>query len=92
MAEQKKPMNWVRYGYFVKLPNGQLVPAGYDFGPTADTYKVGDSKGVKDGKEGKIVDVVKGAFAKKMGYDVLVVIEEHPVKPAVALVRNPETS
>jgi hypothetical protein len=81
MAEQKaQPMKWVSYGYFVKLPNGQLVPAGHDFGPTDGTYKKGDSKGVKNGVEGIIIDVVKGAFAKKIGYDVLVVIEERPAK------------
>ena len=76
----KKPMKWVSYGYFVKLPNGQLVPSGNDFGPTDSTYKVGDSKGVKGDVEGIIINVTKGAFAKRMGFDVIVIIEERKVK------------
>jgi hypothetical protein len=78
--EAPKPPRWVRYGYFVKLRNGHCVPAGNDFGPTENTYKVGDSMGVKNGKEGIIVDVEKGEFAKLAGFDVLIVIEEREPK------------
>jgi len=39
---------WYAYGYFVWTPNG-VVHSGHDFGPTLDTYKVGDSLGVRSG-------------------------------------------
>jgi hypothetical protein len=83
MAAEKPPKKWVSYGYFVKLPNGQLVPSGHDFGATDSTYKKGDSMGVKNGKEGVVINVIKGAFAKRAGYDVLVVIEERPISSAL---------
>ena len=44
-------MAWYAYGYFVWTPNG-VVHSGHDFGPTLDTYKVGDSLGVRSGVEG----------------------------------------
>ena len=31
------------YGYFVRQPDANIVPAGNDFGPTPETYKVFDS-------------------------------------------------
>lgn len=79
--EEPKLLNCFRYRYFVKLANGRLAPAGFELGPTEDVYKKGDSKGVKPGKQGIIIDVVKGAFAKKFSCDVMVVIGERPVKP-----------
>lgn len=69
------------YGYVVKLPNGRLVRAGQDWGPTLDSFKVGDSLGVKNGKEGIVVAVVKGQEAKLNGYDVMIILEERPVNP-----------
>jgi hypothetical protein len=71
---------WFTYVYAVKLASGRLVRAGQDFGPTMDTYKVGDSLGVKNGKEGIVLAVVKGDDAKLNGADVLIIVEERPVK------------
>jgi hypothetical protein len=68
------------YGYFVKLPSGRLVPAGQDWGPTDSNFKPGDIRGVKNGTEGFILAVVKGEEAKRNGFDVIVIIEERPVK------------
>jgi len=71
---------WFTYVYAVKLPSGRLVRTGHDFGTTIDTYKVGDSLGTKNGKEGIVVAVVRGDDAKLNGADVLVIIEERPAK------------
>jgi hypothetical protein len=69
---------WYAYGYFVWTPRG-VVHAGHDFGPTPDTYKVGDSLGVRSGVEGIVVGILKGEPAKKSGgYDVFVLIEQRP--------------
>jgi hypothetical protein len=74
---------WLTYVYAVKLPSGRLVRAGQDFGPTADTYKVGDSLGIKNGKEGVVLAVVKGDDAKLNGADVLIIVEERPARTGV---------
>jgi hypothetical protein len=74
---------WFTYVYAVKLPSGRLVRAGQDFGPTTDTYKVGDSLGTKDGKEGIVLAVVKGDEAKLNGADVLIIVDERPAKTGV---------
>jgi hypothetical protein len=66
------------YVYAVKLPSGRLVRAGQDFGPTMDTYRAGDSLGIKNGKEGVVLAVVKGDDAKLNGADVLIIVEERP--------------
>src|SRR5260370_39995307 len=71
---------WFTYVYAVKLPSGRLVRAGQDFGPTMDTYKVGDSLGVRNGKEGIVLAVVKGDDAKLNGADVLIIAEERPAR------------
>ena len=68
----------LHYGYFVLLQNGRLVGAGNDWGPTPDTYKTGDSLGVKDGSEGTVAGVVKGAAAKRHGVDVMVIVDQQP--------------
>lgn len=68
---------WFHYGYFVILPNGIAVPSGDDFAQKNDTYKVGSSMGVKNGKEGIVVEVVKGDAAKLNGFDVMVFIVEN---------------
>jgi hypothetical protein len=65
-----------KYGYFVRFPDGRLLPAGQDWGPTPDTYKKGDSLGIKNGREGIVYAVVKGGMANQAGVDVLVVVEE----------------
>lgn len=67
---------WFEYGYFVRLSNGVPVPAGSDFCPTKDSYKPGDSMGVKNGKEAIVIAVVKGNAAKRNGFDVMVLLEE----------------
>jgi hypothetical protein len=69
-------MSWIRYGYFIRLPNGVPVPSGHDFGPTEDTYKPGSSMGVKNGKEAIVIAVVKGEVAKRQGFDVIVLLED----------------
>lgn len=79
---------WFTYIYAVKLPSGRLVRAGQDFGPTMDTYKVGDSLGIKNGKEGIVLAVVKGDDAKLNGANVLIVVEERPAKTGVQCVAN----
>ena len=71
---------WFTYVYAVKLPSGRLVTTGQDFGPTKDTYKVGDSLGIKNGKEGIVLAAVKGEDAKLNGADVLIIAEERPAK------------
>src|SRR6266404_4405446 len=73
---------WFMYVYAVKLPSGRLVRAGQDFGQTMDTYKVGDSLGIKNGKDGIVLAVVKGENAKLNGADVLIIVEERPAKLA----------
>jgi hypothetical protein len=63
------------YGYFVRTPAG-ILHAGHDFGPTLDTFKVGDSLGVRNGAEGIVIGILKGEPAKKSGgYDVFVLLE-----------------
>lgn len=71
---------WFTYVYAVRLPSGRVVRTGQDFGPTMESYKVGDSLGVKNGKEGIVSAVVKGEDAKLNGADVLIVVEERPAK------------
>lgn len=68
------------YGYVVKLPNGLLVRSGQDWCPRLDSYKVGDSLGIKNGKEGIVLAVVKGEDANLNGYDVMIVLEERPAR------------
>jgi hypothetical protein len=75
-------MAWYAYGYFVRLPDGTIVPAGHDFGLTLETYKVGDSLGVRDGVQGIVIGILKGKAAKLGGgYDVFVLLEERPANP-----------
>ena len=66
----------ISYGYFVRLPDGRLLPAGQDWGPTVDRLKEGDTLGTKNGREGIVYSVVKGGMAKQAGVDVLIVVEE----------------
>jgi len=66
------------YGYFVRTPAG-IFHAGHDFGQTLDTFKVGDSLGVRNGVEGIVIGILKGEPAKKSGgYDVFVLLEQRP--------------
>jgi hypothetical protein len=54
-------MAWFAYGYFVRLPDRSIVPAGHDFGPTLDSYAVGDSLGVKGDSKGFVIGILKGS-------------------------------
>src|SRR5215469_12830951 len=76
-------MAWVAYGYFVRQTDGSIVPAGHDFGPTPDTYKVGDSVGVRGDTEGFVIGILKGEEAKLAGgYDVFVLVEPRRARDA----------
>src|SRR6478672_10487446 len=81
---------WFHYGYFVMLPNGIAVPSGDDFAQKYDTYKVGSSMGVKNGKEGIVIEVVKGDQAKRNGFDVMVLIVENEAGAIVPWVPSRE--
>jgi|GEM_PF-4144375 hypothetical protein len=71
-------MTWYNYGYFVRLPDRRIVPAGHDFGPTPDSYSVGDRKGIHGDVESFVIGILKGEFARMSGgYDVFVLLEEH---------------
>lgn len=81
-------MAYFAYGYFVKTTNG-IFHSGHDFGPTLDSYKVGDSLWVRNGVEGMVVGILKGEAAKRSGgYDVFVLLEQRkpraPGTPAAA--------
>src|ERR1700689_5022545 len=74
-------MAWFRYGYFVRQPNGSIVPAGNSFCPTPDSYRVGDSLGVRGDSEGFVIGVLKGECAKLAGgYDTFVLVEQRRVR------------
>src|SRR6266550_4554283 len=60
-------MAWFRYGYFVRQPDGSIVPAGDSFCPTPDSCKVGDSLGVRGDEEGFVIGILKGREAKLGG-------------------------
>lgn len=68
------------YGYFVLLPDGRLVAAGSDWGRTPNTYKAGDSMGVKNDRQGIVVGVVKGEPAKRFNVDVMVIVDQQLVE------------
>jgi hypothetical protein len=81
-------MAYFAYGYFVKTADG-IFHSGHDFGPTLDSYKVGDCLGVRNGVEGIVVGILKGEAAKRSGgYDVFVLLEQRepraPGTPAAA--------
>jgi hypothetical protein len=74
-------MPWFKYGYFARRPDGSIVPAGHDFGPTLDSFAIGDSLGVKGESEGFVIGILKGEDAKLAGgYDVFVLVEERHVR------------
>jgi len=74
-------MPWFAYGYFVRLPDRSIVHAGHDFGPTHDSYAVGDSLGVKGDTEDIVIGILKGEPAKLSGgYDVFVLVEQRRVR------------
>jgi len=74
-------MPWFKYGYFVRLSDGSIVPAGHSFGPTPDTYTLGNNVGVKGGSEAFVIGILKGQAAKLAGgCDVFVLVEERTIR------------
>jgi hypothetical protein len=68
----------LHFGYFVLRHDGQLFPAGDDWGPTVEMRKPGVSLGVKNGTEGIVAGTVTGAGAMRKGFDVLVIVDQQP--------------
>jgi len=66
------------FGYFVLRRDGQLFPAGDDWGPTVEMRKPGVSFGAKNGTEGVVVGLVTGAGAMRKGFDALVIVDQQP--------------
>lgn len=70
---------WFRYGYFVKGPHNTVRAAGESFARTPDSYKRGDSLGVRGSVEGIVVAVVRQEKPNPNGFDVMIVLEERIV-------------
>jgi len=73
------------YGYYVRLADGRFKLSGDDWGQTLDSYKDGDSLGVRNGVEGIVVGLVKGEEAQRNRFDVMVLIEQRSVKTGQAV-------
>lgn len=56
-----------------------LRAAGESFARTPDSYRKGDSLGVKSGVEGFVVSVIRAENPDLHDFDVLVVVEERLV-------------
>lgn len=71
----------VRNGYFIVDANGQLVPAGDDWGPSEPVYEVGDALmgGPRNGKEAIIERIISGEPAKKFGFGNMFLVRERDV-------------
>lgn len=76
--KRKTTQGWFRYGYFVKGPGNSLRASGESFARTLDTYRKGDSLGVRSGVEGFIVSVFKAENPDLHDFDMFVVVEERP--------------
>jgi hypothetical protein len=74
--KRKTTPGWFHYGYFVKGSGNSLRAAGESFAKIPDTYKRGDSLGVRGGVEGIVVSVIRAKDAESHDFDVLVVVEE----------------
>jgi len=74
----------VKNGYFVIGNQGQLIPAGQDWGPLDTGYEIGDAMlgGPRNGKEATIENIIKGDFAQKMGFGIVFVLRERDVSNA----------
>ena len=75
-AKRKTTPGWFHYGYFVKDIGNTLRAAGESFAITPDSYRKGDSLGVKSGVEGFVVSVIRAENPDLHDFDVLVVVEE----------------
>jgi hypothetical protein len=76
VQERRRAPGWFRYGYFVKGPNNSVRAAGETYARTPDTYKKGDSLGVRNAVEGIVVAVLRPEKPNPNGFDVMVVLEE----------------
>jgi hypothetical protein len=78
VPEQKmsRRPGWFRYGYFVKGPHNSIRAAGESYARTPNSYKKGDSLGVRNGVEGIVVAVVKPEKPNPNGFDVMIVLKE----------------
>jgi hypothetical protein len=67
----------VRYGYFVK-EGDRFLPAGSDYGPPDPMHEPEDvhPSGPKNGKIAIVREVITGDAARRMGFDVAIVLEE----------------
>ena len=74
--KRKTTPGWFHYGYFVKGAGSSLRAAGESFARRPDTYKKGDSLGVRSGVEGIVISVIRAENPELHDFDVLVVIEE----------------
>lgn len=64
------------YGHFVLCENGRLARVRDDWGPTLDSYKLGDRAATNDGVKGMVADVIKGQEAELNEVDVMILVEE----------------
>lgn len=71
----------VRYGYYVRLPDGRAAFSGADWGPPDPVFEPGDvyPSGPKNGKVAVVVEVITGEQARVHMKDVIVMLEEYPV-------------
>jgi hypothetical protein len=74
--KRKTTRGWFHYGYFVRGPGNTLRASGESFARAPDTYKKGDSLGVRSGVEGIVVSVIRTEDPDLHDFDVLVVVEE----------------
>ena len=74
--KRKTTPGWFHYGYFVKGSGNTLRATGESFARTPDTYKKGDSLGVRSGAEGIVISVIRTENPDLHDFDVLVVVEE----------------
>lgn len=80
VQQMRRAPGWFRYGYFVKGPNNQVRASGESYARTPDTYKQGDSLGLRNGVEGIVVAVVRPEKPNPNGFDVMIVLEERIVR------------
>jgi hypothetical protein len=76
------PHGLIRLRIFVKTPTG-IHHAGHDFGPTLDSYKVGDSLGIKNGAEGMVIGILNAMISadpKPIEAVILARLEKNPVE------------
>jgi len=83
----------VKYGYFVKGPDGQFAQAHkkQNWGLLNTDYEPGDSLGLEDGKEAIILEILTGAPAGLAGVGVMFILEErdgHSLAVAADSVRH----